>query len=243
MAWHYPMIDFLKWINSTIWASWEKYRTVVWAEWAKHRTVVSCCACLLTLAVVVAFAIVHDPKGFSLQNWQTLGSAIVALGAATLAYKAAMKKVRFDEQTFREGVRRKTLAIFMRLDFAVDVLRHEAKSLLQETDPPESSSENYSIAVDDLALSEMPEITEAWENLDYFPVALSEEFYEVQNQLYNFAQFKKDHSGKSFRSEYGMPEREEIASLRRRLKRLRRHCIHTLVLVRREIKKLRQEVI
>jgi hypothetical protein len=43
------------------------------------------------LAAVVAFAIVHDPNGFSLQKWQTLGSAIVALGAATLAYKAAMK--------------------------------------------------------------------------------------------------------------------------------------------------------
>jgi hypothetical protein len=25
MAWHYPMIDFLKWINSIIWAKCEKY--------------------------------------------------------------------------------------------------------------------------------------------------------------------------------------------------------------------------
>jgi hypothetical protein len=156
MAWHYPMIDFLKWINSIIWAKREKYRTVI------------PCACLLTLAAVVAFAIAHDPLGFSLQKWQTLSSAFVALGAATLAYNAAMKRVRFDEQTARENLRRKTLGIFMRYHFAVDVLRYEAKNLLKEL--PKSASENFSVAVDNLALSELPEIKDAWENLDYFSV-------------------------------------------------------------------------
>jgi hypothetical protein len=198
--------------------------------------------CLLMLAVI---AIARDPGGgFSLKDWQTITAALIALGAAILAYRAAMAKIHFDERTAREVVRRKTLGLFMRLDFAVDVLQHEAKYLLkEETAPPESSSENYSVVVEDLALSEMQEIKEAWENLDYFPVALSEEFYEVQNDLYNFAQFKKDHAGKSFPSEYGMPEREEIASIRRRLKRLRRHCLRTLRLARREIKTLRKQEI
>ena len=224
------MIDFRKWINSIIWANWEKYRTVI------------PCACLLTLAAVVAFAIARDPLKFSLQNWQTLSSALVALGAAMLAYNAAMKKVRFDEQAARENLRRKTLGIFMRYHFAVDVLRYEAKNLLK--DLPKSASENFSVAVDNLALSELPEIKEAWENLDYFSVRLSEEVvYRVQNDLYNIAQFKKDHAGKSFRSEYGMREHEELDGLRARLKTLHQNCIDAKPLLEDEIEKLRKQVI
>jgi hypothetical protein len=208
-----------------------------------QRTILPVCLCLLTVAAVVAIAIARDPSGFSLKEWQTITAAFVALGAATLAYSAAMTKVHFDERTAREAERRKTLGIFMRFEFAVDVLEYEAGNLLEKIDPPQSSSENSSVSVDDLALSELPEIKEAWENLDYFPVALSKEFYEVQNELYNFAQFKKDRAGRSFPSEYGMAEHEELGELRGILKDLQQDCTNALELVGREIVKLRKQVI
>jgi hypothetical protein len=207
------------------------------------RTVLPVCLCLLTLAVVVAIAIARDPSGFSLKDWQTITASFVALGAATLAYSAAMAKVHFDERTAQENERRKTLGIFLRFDFAVDVLKYEAESHLEETELPEAPSDNSMVAVDDFALSEMPEITEAWENLDYFPVTLSQAFYLVQNELYNFAQFKKDHAGESYPSEYGMAEHEDLGAFRAILRELHQNCTNALALVRIEIARVRQRVI
>jgi hypothetical protein len=208
------------------------------------RTVLPVCVCLLTLAAVVAIAIARDPSGFSLKDWQTITASFIALGAATLAYSAAMAKVHFDERTAEEAERRKTLGIFLRFDFAVDVLKYEAESLLEEIEPPDSSGENSCIEVDDdLALSDMPEIKEAWENLDYFPVELSRAFYLVQNELYNFAQFKKDHAGEDYPSEYGMTEHEDVGALRAILKDLHQHCSSALDVVRLEIAGLRKRII
>jgi hypothetical protein len=164
--------------------------------------------------------------------------------AAGLAYIATMMKVQFNERTNREKERRKTLGIFVRFEFALDVLEYEANNLLeQETDPPKSSSETFLVVVDDLALSKMPEIKEAWENLDYFPVTLYRQFYEIQNELYNFAQFKKDHAGKIFLSEYGMTEHEMLVELREILKELKKRCTNALAVVRREIPKLQKREI
>jgi hypothetical protein len=206
------------------------------------RSVLSVCLCLLTLALVVGIAMVRDPSGFSLKEWQTITASFVALGAATLAYSAAMAKVHFDERIAQEDERRKTLGIFLRFDFAVDVLRYEAETLVKETDPSASPGENSSVVVDDLTLSVMPEIKEAWENLDYLPVELSRAFYKVQNALYNFAQFKKLHAGKNYPS-IGMTKHKDLSELRNILRDLHRHCIKALGLVRSETAKLRAPAI
>jgi hypothetical protein len=202
------------------------------------RSVLSVCLCLLTLALVVVIAMARDPNGFSLKEWQTITASFIALCAATLAYSAAMAKIHFDERTAQEDERRKTLGIFLRFDFAVDVLRYEAENHVKKIfDPPTSPSENSSVVVDDLTLSEMLEIKEAWENLDYFPVKLSKEFYEVQNQLYNFANFKKDHAGENYPS-VSMMEHKDVSELRGILRNLHGHCIETLRLVRSETAKI-----
>ncbi|MEA3161368.1 MAG: hypothetical protein QOD95_2916 [Gammaproteobacteria bacterium] len=203
------------------------------------RSVLPVCLCLLTLAFVVGIAMARDPSGFSLKEWQTITASFVALGAATLAYSAAMAKVHFDERTAQEDERRKTLGIFLRFDFAVDVLKYEAETHIEKIDPPTSPSENSSVVADDLALSEMPEIKEAWENLDYFPVELSQAFYSVQNELYNFAQFKKDHAGENYPSEFGMTEHEDLSDLRDILRDLHQNCTNALGVVRSETAKLR----
>jgi hypothetical protein len=203
------------------------------------RTVLPVCLCLLTVAVVVAIAIARDPNGFSLKDWQTITASFVALGAATLAYSAAMAKVAFDERTAKEAERRKTLGIFLRFDFAVDVLKYEAEYRLKEVEPPASSSENNIAVVDEFAFSEMPEIKEAWGNLDYFPVVLSRAFYLVQNDLYNVAEFKKDHAGESYSLVYGMTEHEDVGVLRDVLKDLHQNCESAVKLVRAEIVTIR----
>jgi hypothetical protein len=43
---------------------------------------------------------------------------------------------------------------------------------------------------------------------------LSQEFYRIQNDLYNFAEFKKDQAEKTFPVEYGMSEHDDITALR-----------------------------
>jgi hypothetical protein len=52
----------------------------------------------------------------ALRDWQPLMAAFVALGAAALAYSAAMAKVQFDERMARQTEYRKILGIFLRFD-------------------------------------------------------------------------------------------------------------------------------
>ena len=205
------------------------------------RTAVPVSASLLVPASVIAFAMYRDPA-FDLKLWQPVLAALIALLAATLAYSAAMAKVDLDERTARRTECRKILGIFLRFDFAVDVLDYEAKNLLEQTAAPASASENNVVEVNDLALSEMAEIKEAWSNLDYFPVGLSRSFYSVQNAVYNLAEFKKDHVGEKYPCEYGMTPSEELVDLRDILADLHEHSKEALKQVRKEISNLRKRM-
>ena len=97
--------------------------------------------------------------------------------------------------------------------------------------------------MNDLVLSEMPEIKEAWSNLDYFPVELSRSFYSVQNAVYNLVEFKKDHADETYPVEYGMTASEVLVDLRDILKDLNEHSEKALQQVRREISALRKRMI
>ncbi|HEY2445341.1 MAG TPA: hypothetical protein VGI20_06350 [Rhizomicrobium sp.] len=197
---------------------------------------------IFALAAVIGFAMYRDPT-FDLKVWQPILAAFVALGAAALAYSGAMAKVRLDERTASQNEYRKILGIFLRFDFAVDVLKYEAEYLAGLTDQPASPGENNIVTVDDLAFSEMPEIKEAWRNLDYFPVQLSRAFYSIQNALYNFATFTKDHAGEAYRCEYGMSRPEELDELRGIVSDLQQHCTVALTQVRAENDKLRARIV
>ncbi len=198
-------------------------------------------ASFLILAAVIVVAIARDPAGFSLQPWQTIAASFVALGAATLAYSAAMAKVRLDEASAKEQDRRKALGLFLRFDFAVDVLRYEAVEHLKATAPPANPGDNTTVDVDDISLSELPEIAQAWDNLDLFPVALSQAFYDLQNDLYNFAQFRKDYAGESYPLDYGMATPDDLAALRAILTDLSAHARTALDGVREETRRLRDK--
>jgi hypothetical protein len=171
--------------------------------------------CLLMFATVLsAWLGIWEPTNTTaLKDWQPLIAAFVAFGAATLAYSAAMAKVHFDERTVRQTELRKALGIFLRFDFAADVVRHEAKYFGDLTESPASIGENNIVRVDDLAFTDTPDLREAWSNLDFFPVELSRRFYALRNELYNFEDFKKGHVGEKYRCEYGMVHQEELVDL------------------------------
>jgi hypothetical protein len=160
----------------------------------------------LVFGGVVAIAIARDHDGFSLKGWQTITASFIALGAAWLAYIGVMAKLKYDERTAKELDRRRTLGMYLRMYFAVGVLHYEAREALETTvAAPENESENETIEVNNISLSDLPEIREAWANLDSIPPSVLSNFYLVQDELYNFATFKKDHAGQSYNFEFGKP--------------------------------------
>ncbi|MDO9489855.1 MAG: hypothetical protein Q7J32_15890 [Sphingomonadaceae bacterium] len=197
---------------------------------------------MFTVVLTVWLGVGGPTNTAALKDWQTLMAAVVALGAATLAYNAAMAKVRFDERTAVQNECRKVLGIFLRFDFAVDVLRYEAELMAELTEQPATPTENNTVIVDDLTFNEMPEIKEAWSNLDYFPVELSRSFYSVQNARYNFAEFKKSHAGETYPCEYGMTRSDDLDELRALLVDLHDHCVAALRQVRVDIATLRTRI-
>ena len=181
--------------------------------------------CFLIFATVIVVAMARDPQGFVLKDYQTITASIIALGAAGLAYIAAMAKLHFDEGASKENDRRKALGIFLRFYYAVDVLMYEAGELLHLTADPTDPSKNRSISVDDdVAISDLPELQEAWNALDVFPSNLVDAFYEVQNDRYNFLTFRKDNAGEKYRCEYGMTAPSDLTYLRDILSDLNCSC-------------------
>ena len=63
----------------------------------------------LVFSAMIAVGLATDPKGFSLKEWQPLMASFVALGAASLAYKAAMAKVDYDRARELRELSRKRL--------------------------------------------------------------------------------------------------------------------------------------
>jgi hypothetical protein len=199
---------------------------------------------LMFTAVLSAWAGIWGPMNTTaLKDWQPLIAACVAFGAATLAYSAAMAKVHFDERTARQAEYRKVLGIFLRFDFAVDVVRHEAKYFGEFTEPPASMSENNIVRVDELAFTDTPDIGEAWSNLDYFPIELSRRFYVLRNEIYNFEDFKKNHAGEEYRCEYGMTPQEDLVDLHAIFVALTEYANSAVEEARAEIANLRSKMI
>jgi hypothetical protein len=96
-------------------------------------------------------------------------ASFVAVVAAFIAYAAAMAKVKLDRKLSDEQVMRRALAIFLKLEFAIQVLRQEARDLQKKI----GASNAGSFKTNALSISEPKEILEAWETLDLFPSNLT----------------------------------------------------------------------
>ncbi|MDB5606899.1 MAG: hypothetical protein JWP25_3799 [Bradyrhizobium sp.] len=70
---------------------------------------------------------------FALKDWQPLIASMVALSAAVLVYKSAMKKGNFDRQVRFEDIRGRILGIYLRAEHMCDVLAARAYALEEKT--------------------------------------------------------------------------------------------------------------
>ncbi|MGL9618303.1 hypothetical protein QRQ56_09900 [Bradyrhizobium sp. U531] len=140
---------------------------------------------LLVFSVVALVCLTADPKGFSLKDWQPLIASFVALGAASLAYKAAMAKVEFDREIAGRTDRRKLLGLCLRLEYALRVLKHEADTV-QKYIPEGYVFTDMEIDRKDLTLGPPRALDEAWDNLDAFRRVVSQELAIVRGAIYDY---------------------------------------------------------
>jgi len=99
----------------------------------------------------------------ALKEWQTLLSALVALAAATIAYRVGMAKVNLDRELAVDG---KRLGLQLRLSFALNQLWPQAASVADATNPFKLYNKQKIVPISTLTILEPPEIAEAWGNLE-----------------------------------------------------------------------------
>jgi hypothetical protein len=124
---------------------------------------------LLAVVLGVWLGILGPINLEGLHRWQTLLASLVAVVAAVIAYAAAMAKVNLDRKISDEQTLRRALAIFLKLEFAIQVLRQEARDLQKKVDGWNTGP--FRTAA--LVISEPKELLEAWETLDLFPPKLT----------------------------------------------------------------------
>jgi hypothetical protein len=126
----------------------------------------------LMFAAVFVVWLTVDPKGFALKDWQPLMASFVALGAATLAYNAAMAKVNYDRARELRELSRKRLGIYLRLRYAAAELVRQTNNVKLALGMNVTRGKR-NVPVYSITIGNPKELEEAWANLDLFPVAVS----------------------------------------------------------------------
>lgn len=122
---------------------------------------------LLILTIVIA----GTEPDFKLKDWQPMMAAIVALSAATLAYRGAMAKVDFDRDKERRDTDRKKIGLYMRLRHAAEKLRREADNVVARLGI--NMLPNRKVSPPQIQMTERDEFDEAWKNLELLPAVMS----------------------------------------------------------------------
>jgi hypothetical protein len=160
-------------------------------EWPGIATVVG----ILLILTLVA---VGSRDDFHLKDWQPLMASVIALGGAAvvyrgakLAYTAAMAKVDFDREIHQRSEKRKALGLCLRLDFALNVLRHQGEAL-RDNIPAGSFNFTKDKKIDptSFVVKEPDALTEAWHNLDIFPPSIAGRLSGIRGILYDLTQAK-----------------------------------------------------
>jgi hypothetical protein len=154
---------------------------------------------------IVAIVIAAAQPDFKLKDWQVFMAALVALGAATVAYRGAIEaatlahrgateaatltsrsniaKVDFDrENAERERISKK-LALFLRLNLTLGTLEFEIGRALDSLKSFAQASEKGPLSKSSLRVPYVDELNEAWEKLDLFPPEIINEINEIRNIL------------------------------------------------------------
>jgi hypothetical protein len=123
---------------------------------------------LLILTIVIAAA---EPN-FSLKQWQPLMAALIALGAATLAYRSAMSKVDLDREIHLLERKRRQLGAFLKLRTEITNVQARvitvAVDLQNGLDATAKSGDADDFDLTELKLTEMISFKRIWKSLDLF---------------------------------------------------------------------------
>jgi hypothetical protein len=131
---------------------------------------------LMLTAVLTAWLGLWGPMNFdSLKEWQTLLASCVAVLAASIAYIAAMAKVKLDRLIHEEARIRQRSAISLRLKFAAEDFR----TIVERT-----STKHQAAFVDsEIRFTEPEEFREAWSKLEDLPLKAANALNDIRRYL------------------------------------------------------------
>jgi hypothetical protein len=145
---------------------------------------------IVLILLIVMWLGLWGPVDLShLKEWQTLTTGILALVAAGIAYLGATAKVRYDREVLAAENQRRKLALYLKIELALQSLSNKARSLeFNLGDPP--VNEDRLVTHEALfAITEPPELEEAWMYLDLFPRETIAEIRNIRNRLRTLADF------------------------------------------------------
>jgi hypothetical protein len=118
-----------------------------------------------------------------LKDWQPLMAAFVALGAASLAYRASMARVNFDRATAIETERRKRIGLVVRAIYAVFLISREAVVNRLIIRSVEKHRRKFSLS--EVPVPSTGGLQEAWTNFEYFTPEIVFEVSDIQTRIRN----------------------------------------------------------
>ncbi|MEH2596876.1 hypothetical protein V1278_003789 [Bradyrhizobium sp. AZCC 1577] len=134
--------------------------------------------CMLMLTLTLIGAMATDPKGFSVQSWQPLIAALIALGGAsmvyrgaTLAYRAAMAKVSLDREEAERERNIERLGLFLRLSTSLYSVIGSISGCVYLIDEKETETPSEVLVLDprQLKVYNPPELSDAWNKIHLLP--------------------------------------------------------------------------
>jgi hypothetical protein len=148
----------------------------------------------LALLVVGVLVTLHFDMQ-QLKDWQTLLAAMIALGAAIIAYRGAMAKVMSDRDLAVEELLRRKRGLYLRLHFALHRMLVEAEKVKKKTTwfNNQARLARNPITINDITVPK--EIEEAWNHLDLFSIPISSQLHRIRVSLefWQYTIFVPDH--------------------------------------------------
>jgi hypothetical protein len=153
-----------------------------------------------------------------------LGGAATVFRGARLAYAASMAKVDFDRELQQRGEKRKALGLCLRLDFAINILWHEAEVLLRSIPDGDHIAKPREVQASQVNAREPDALVEAWNNLESIPPWIVEELSNIRISIYDFGHFREVVGDRVWQLKSGDVVPREVKHVRQIANNLIRSC-------------------
>lgn len=107
-------------------------------------------------------------------------AAVFAIVASLIAYKGALAKVEFDREISDRDLLRRKLGLFLRLEAALEELNANASQVKDKLQTSYLHIKDRNLITEEFLLDEPAAISEAWDNLDFFPAVMIVELRVVR---------------------------------------------------------------